>query len=78
MRPYHREVKKKECGREGRVPYTVKCIQEIQEGEDQEVVTLITGNSPVTFEGTVSSRLWEWMPECKELGNKWMVVKLRQ
>lgn len=49
-RPYHRKVKNKECVKEeGRLPYTVKWLQEIQEGENQEAVTLTTRNSLVTL-----------------------------
>ena len=76
---YHRKVKKEECVKEGdRAPYTVKWVKKIQEGEDQDAVTLATRDSLVTFEGAVSSGLWEWNPECKELGSKWMLVKPRQ
>ena len=58
---YHRKVKKGECQNVGsREPYTVKRVKKIQEVEDQDTVTLIISNSLMTFEGTVSSGLWEW------------------
>lgn len=76
IRPNHRKVQNKECVKEeGREPYTVKWLQEIQEGEDQDSVTLTTRNSLVTLRKQFPP--WEWMPECKELGSKRMVVKPR-